>query len=71
MSDGVPVWLDAPTCEGWWWYKQDERKIEVVRVEQWGESLAESNVWSNATEIDCLISEMPGRWFGPLAPPEW
>ncbi len=65
-------WLDAPTCEGWWWYEPAGSGLEVVQVALHGESFS---VLRAGCEADYgfpayILSELPaGRWFGPLVPP--
>ncbi len=72
--DAMPsdLWLDAPTCEGWWWYQPSGSDLEVVQVAARGQSFA---VLRAGCEADYgfpayILSELPaGRWFGPLVPP--
>ncbi len=70
-------WLDAPTCEGWWWYQPAGSDLEVVQVAarraSRGQCFAvlragcEAGLWGMDADV---LSELPaGRWFGPLVPP--
>ena len=65
-------WLDAPTCEGWWWLKREGRDTEIVRVsvvgaaDLWFAYFAGSDEQCDVTRL----SARGGRWYGPLTPPE-
>ena len=59
------LWLDAPTCEGWWWYRSNvDGETWIIHVEP-NES---GKLWCDESLV--MPEEMPGRWFGPLVPPE-
>ncbi len=64
------AWLDAPTCEGWWWAEGSDG-LEIVRVakESWT-ALKPGGfaVYATEVEYDLSLSEFT-RWFGPLVPP--
>ncbi len=61
-------WLDAPTCEGWWW-KKTQYNLEVLFIQMHdGElhALIHGEHWPLSTEKHPGVG---GRWFGPLVPP--
>ncbi len=58
---GEAVWLDAPTCEGWWWF--GEEVVEVYHDKRRNKLLVLYAGFDEQTEPKL------GRWFGPLVPP--
>ncbi len=65
ISSG-PQWMDAPCCEGYWWYDEESRwKFEVVKI-------VSPNGYLVAYEDGLLkgLGLFAGRWYGPILPPE-
>ncbi len=60
----APRWLDAPTCEGWWWFHEGDEKT-IVEVVQ-GDGL---EFWDYENDHARFVRFTKGRWFGPLVPP--
>lgn len=63
-------WRDAPTCEGWWWYKTLENPPRILIVARLFDC---EFVVIYPGEGDCemhALDTFGGRWFGPLMPPE-
>ncbi len=59
--EDAPRWLDAPTCEGWWWF--GEEVVEVYHDKRRNKLLVLYAGFDEQTEPKA------GRWFGPLLPP--
>ncbi len=57
-------WLDAPTCEGWWWFIDREGGCGIADVDSdGGVHLVGIESIQGLDYIKCF------RWFGPLVPP--
>lgn len=62
----APRWLDAPTCEGWWWCRSDGEvdSVYFVGIDEGGK-FVELNC--RRTAVEKMVGQC--RWFGPLVPP--
>ena len=69
LRDDTPQpWLDAPTCEGWWWFKDDLGYAPcVVHITKGFDGFV---YYKAGYDDPGTVSKRPGRWFGPLVPPE-
>ncbi len=71
--NGNPVgrWLDAPTCDGWWWCDRDwEPDCYMTGKQSQVVYFDGTVVYTTADECPRKLSDTSGRWFGPLVPPE-
>lgn len=73
MPADTPRWLDAPTCEGFYWFKDghdSERQLEVVEVYKMRGSNELRFSFCSSDEM-CRLPDNPmARWYGPIVPPE-
>ena len=55
--------IEKPTRPGWYWYRKDEKDIQLlVDVRKIEEHLTAA--WPNS--LTEFIDSMPGEWAGPL-----
>lgn len=60
-------WLDAPTCEGWWWFrKYNSDELEIAKVFY---DLGTGQLVATRSGVLREFMTADGRWFGPLTPP--
>ncbi len=67
----APRWLDAPTCEGWWWKNSGDgwQVVRVVREHFHGEHEPELVAYVTGDDMWVTVTTSDGSWFGPLVPP--
>ena len=65
---GLAMWASQPTVEGFYWYfdatELPDYRLQVVKYEK-----GPYGVLFPADECTRNVSDLPGKWYGPLEAP--